>query len=79
MCIRDRSQTTQMPALTPERIAQERSQIQSNKKAMARVAKLEREALSEARKQERDLDTVFLGILSGVLLVYMALMAAALV
>ncbi|AMO88484.1 hypothetical protein WM42_0742 [Corynebacterium simulans] len=73
------SQTTQMPALTPERIAQERSQIQSNKKAMARVAKLEREALSEARKQERDLDTVFLGILSGVLLVYMALMAAALV
>ncbi|MDK7137701.1 hypothetical protein QP414_00070 [Corynebacterium simulans] len=46
---------------------------------MARVAKLEREALSEARKQERDLDTVFLGILSGVLLVYMALMAAALV
>ena len=73
------SQTTQMPALTPERIAQERSQIQSNKKAMARVAKLEREALSEARKQERDLDTVFLGILSGALLVYMALMAAALV
>ncbi|OFT53044.1 hypothetical protein HMPREF3155_01460 [Corynebacterium sp. HMSC06D04] len=73
------SQTTQMPALTPERIAQERSQIQSNKKAMARVAKLEREALPEARKQERDLDTVFLGILSGVLLVYMALMAAALV
>lgn len=73
------AQTTQMPALTPERIAQERSQIQSNKKAMARVAKLEREALSEARKQERDLDTVFLGILSGVLLVYMALMAAALV
>ncbi|AMO91145.1 TPA: hypothetical protein I8V91_000828 [Corynebacterium striatum] len=73
------SQTTQMPALMPERIAQERSQIQSNKKAMARVAKLEREALPEARKQERDLDTVFLGILSGVLLVYMALMAAALV
>ena len=73
------SQTTQMPALMPERIAQERSRIQSNKKAMARVAKLEREALSEARKQERDLDTVFLGILSGVLLVYMALMAAALV
>ena len=73
------SQTTQMPALMPERIAQERSQIQSNKKAMARVAKLEREALPEARKQERDFDTVFLGILSGVLLVYMALMAAALV
>ncbi|WP_306588434.1 hypothetical protein [Corynebacterium striatum] len=73
------SQTTQMPAPMPERIAQERSQIQSNKKAMARVAKLEREALPEARKQERDLDTVFLGILSGVLLVYMALMAAALV
>ena len=73
------SQTTQMPALTPERIAQERSQIQSNKKAMARVAKLEREALSKARKQERDFDTVFLGILSGALLVYMALMAAALV
>ena len=73
------SQTTQMPALMPERIAQERSRIQSNKKAMARVAKLEREALSEARKQERDLDTVFLGILSGALLVYMALMAAALV
>ena len=58
------SQTTQMPALMPERIAQERSRIQSNKKA---------------RKQERDFDTVFLGILSGVLLVYMALMAAALV
>ena len=73
------SQTTQMLALMPERIAQERSRIQSNKKAMARVAKLEREALPEARKQERDLDTVFLGILSGVLLVYMALMAAALV
>ncbi|KXU18755.1 hypothetical protein HMPREF3169_01775 [Corynebacterium sp. HMSC08C04] len=73
------SQTTQMPALMPERIAQERSRIQSNKKAMARVAKLEREALSKARKQERDFDTVFLGILSGALLVYMALMAAALV
>ncbi|NTS21736.1 hypothetical protein HT105_22840 [Bacteroides fragilis] len=27
-------------------------------------------------KQERDFDTVFLGILSGALLVYMALMAA---
>lgn len=73
------SQTTQMPALMPERIAQERSRIQSNKKAMARVAKFEREALSKARKQERDFDTVFLGILSGALLVYMALMAAALV
>ena len=73
------SQTTQMPALMPERIAQERSRIQSNKKAMARVAELEREALSKARKQERDFDTVFLGILSGALLVYMALMAAALV
>ncbi|HCG2963131.1 TPA: hypothetical protein NJT28_001811 [Corynebacterium striatum] len=44
------AQTTQMPSLTPERIA-----------------------------QERDFDTVFLGILSGVLLVYVALMAAALV